>query len=442
MTREEGRVHQTAPDQWITALSDVANGDMTWQYKGWPALSGPLSIDEVGDQGWNIFTDDFLFPVMTLNRGVLHHNVETVSRFCTDHDISIAPHGKTTMSPELTRLQLDTGAWGITAATVNQARIFRAFGIDCILVANQVVDPGAVRWAWRELQAFPEFRFFCLVDSVEGVEAIERALADEPAGRPIEVLVELGMESGRSGNRTTEGAIEVAIDVGESDRLSLAGVEGYEGILHYEGDDFSAVDAFLHRLRELTERLADKAVFDHLSEVIVTAGGSMFPDRVVEILGGDWDIGRPVRTVIRLGGYVTHDSILYAESGPFGNRPPMDGYDRLVPALTLWSYVISRPEPNLVIAGFGKRDVSFDVDLPLPSHVRRGTELATLDRELQVFDLNDQHAYVRIPAEFKLGVGDMLGCGISHPCATFDRWRAMPLVDDDYNVLGAVRTFF
>jgi D-serine dehydratase len=36
----------------------------------------------------------------------------------------------------------------------------------------------------------------------------------------------------------------------------------------------------------------------------------------------------------------------------------------------------------------------------------------------------------------------MLGCGISHPCATFDRWRAMPLVDDDYNVLGAVRTFF
>ena len=34
------------------------------------------------------------------------------------------------------------------------------------------------------------------------------------------------------------------------------------------------------------------------------------------------------------------------------------------------------------------------------------------------------------------------GCGISHPCTAFDRWRAMPVVDDDYNVVGSVRTFF
>ena len=39
-------------------------------------------------------------------------------------------------------------------------------------------------------------------------------------------------------------------------------------------------------------------------------------------------------------------------------------------------------------------------------------------------------------------VGDLSGCGISHPCTTFDKWRWLPTVADDYGVIGAIRTFF
>jgi D-serine dehydratase len=311
-----------------------------------------------------------------------------------------------------------------------------------VLLANQVVDPSALRWVSRELQAFPDFHFTCLIDSIECAELMETVLASLPRGRPVDVLVELGLESGRTGSRTVDEAIRVATRIGRSERLNLVGVEGYEGILHYAGDDFTAVDGFLHRVRDLTERLDSQGAFDHLTEVLVTAGGSMFPDRVVEILGRDWNLNRPVRTIIRAGGYVTHDSILYAESGPFGVRAPMDQYPALIPALHLWSYVLSRPEPGLALAGFGKRDVSFDVDLPIPLYHRRGETTANLNGELEVFGLNDQHAYIRVPPDFDLAVGDIVGCGISHPCASFDRWRAMPLVDDDHNVRGVVRTFF
>jgi D-serine deaminase-like pyridoxal phosphate-dependent protein len=120
----------------------------------------------------------------------------------------------------------------------------------------------------------------------------------------------------------------------------------------------------------------------------------------------------------------------------------MATYPALQPALSLWSYVISRPEPELALLGFGKRDVSFDIDLPVPVLVRRGEAMDPVDGELEVFQLNDQHAYVRVRRGFDVSVGDIVGCGISHPCASFDRWRAIPVVDRNYDVVGAVRTFF
>ncbi len=421
---------------------DVANADLQWQYKGWPLSPGNADLDSIADAGLNLFDDDFMFPVMVISESALAHNIDTVARFCADSGVSLSPHGKTSMSPELSHLQLEAGAWAITASTASQARIFRAFDIPRILIAHQVVDPAAVVWMADELDAHPAVELLCLIDSIEGVDLMEAALAGRPAGRPIGGLVELGMTGGRTGCRTLEGAVAVAERIAASDRVRLVGVEGYEGILHFGGDDFSEVDEFLGRMRDLTEHLAAAGHFDHLDEVVVTAGGSMFPDRVVAILGSDWDIGRPVRPVIRPGGYATHDSKLYLDSGPFGVRPPMDTYAALRPAFTLWSYVVSRPEPDLALMGFGKRDASFDMDLPIPETLRRDGEMHDVEGRLEVFELNDQHGFVRIAPGFDLRVGDVLGCGISHPCTSFDRWRAMPVVDDAHNVVGAVRTFF
>jgi D-serine dehydratase len=39
-------------------------------------------------------------------------------------------------------------------------------------------------------------------------------------------------------------------------------------------------------------------------------------------------------------------------------------------------------------------------------------------------------------------VGDLFAFGISHPCTAFDKWRLVFRVDDDFNVTGAVKTFF
>ena len=53
----------------------------------------------------------------------------------------------------------------------------------------------------------------------------------------------------------------------------------------------------------------------------------------------------------------------------------------------------------------------------------------------------DQHLSLRDPPGI-LSVGDLVGFGISHPCATFDRWRALFRIDSAYRVTGTVTTLF
>jgi D-serine dehydratase len=106
--------------------------------------------------------------------------------------------------------------------------------------------------------------------------------------------------------------------------------------------------------------------------------------------------------------------------------------------------VQSCPEPGLAILTMGKRDASYDIELPIPLYSHRpGPGMpAALPPGCSIVKMNDQHAYLHLPAGCELAVGDLVGCGISHPCTTFDKWPLLLAVDDDYTVRFAVNTFF
>jgi len=146
--------------------------------------------------------------------------------------------------------------------------------------------------------------------------------------------------------------------------------------------------------------------------------------------------------VLRSGCYVTHDHGFYEGVSPFA-QSIADGTAHLRPALELWASVLSRPEPGLAIVGFGKRDAPFDAGLPVPSAVRSrsGGKMRPADM-MSIVRLNDQHAYLELAPHDPLEPGDLLACGVSHPCLAFDKWPLLPSVDDEYNVVEAIRTFF
>lgn len=414
-----------------------------WRWKGFPPTGAEVTVGSIRDQKWNVLRGDLLLPVMVLKESALEHNIDTMARFCREARVSLAPHGKTTMAPQIVQRQLAAGAWAVCAATVGQARVFRAFGAPRVLIANEVVEPAATAWMAREQDDHADVDILSLVDSVEGVSLMTDALAALRPKRPLPVLLEMGVRGGRAGCRTPQQAETLGESVARSPYLRLAGVEGFEGII--DGGDMESVlrsvDEFVDQIRTVTESLAAAGSFQGLDEVVVTAGGSAYFDRVVERLTRPWDLGPPVRVVLRSGCYVTHDDGHYQRLSPFGGRG--EGESRLRPALEVWGVVLSLPEPGLAIVGFGKRDVPYDLDLPIPQAVQtQEGSLRSVDGTLTVVALNDQHAYVTVEPGEEVKVGDMIGCGISHPCTAFDKWPLIPVVDDDYVVIDAVRTFF
>jgi len=423
-------------------LDRILDERIDWRYKSFPA-GPPTTIRDVRKQGWNVLQGDFMHPTMVLKESALRHNIDAMADLCKRHDISLAPHGKTSMSPQLFQMQLEAGAWAVTAATMWQVRVWRAFGAARVILANELVEPASISWLATEMRRDADFDFYCLVDSVLEVHLLDSALAGAGLDRRVGVLLELGLPGGRTGCRTREAAIEVARAVAGSRGLSLAGVEGFEGIVGSSdlGADLHKVDGLLREIRALAEELDGARLFDQATEVLVTAGGSAFLDRVIADLGKPWRLSRPVRTVLRSGCYLTHDAVHYKEVSPFGSRLAETG--PLEEALEVWGAVLSTPEPGLALLGFGKRDVPHDLDLPVPRLVtRKGGQPRPIRPGASIAALNDQHAYLKVPAGDDLAIGDLVGCGISHPCTAFDKWRLLPVVDGDYNVLDAVLTYF
>ena len=413
------------------SVGRILDEPLDWRFKGFPAVDG-VTVGTVADQAWNVLAGDLPLPALVLKEPALVHNLELVSRWCAERGVLHAPHGKTTMAPQLYERQIAAGAWAITVATAGQARVCRAFGVPRVFLANELVEPVALQWVADELAADPAFDFYCLVDSIAGVDVMTAAL--EGTERPVQVLVEFGYAGGRTGCRSVETALEVAAAVGRSRELVLVGVEGYEaGIAHDRSPDaLSALDAVIIRLRNVALALDRGGMLEARERPIISAGGSAFFDRVVDLLDGDW-FGRPIDVVIRPGAYVAHDEGIYRELSPLAGM--------LRPALEIWGAVLSRPEPELALLGFGKRDVPFDAGFPLPHFVYSHGTLRRVD-SLEIFELNDQHAFVRVRPDDPLAVGDFVGCGISHPCTAFDKWRLLPVVNDDYTITEAIATFF
>lgn len=400
----------------------------------------PLQREDV--TGWSIFDGDIPYPIAIMRESALAGNAATMRAFCQRHGVDLAPHGKTTMSPELLRRQLDDGAWAITAATTWQAKQMWEAGIERVLIANEVVAPGEIEWLARARA--DGFDVICYVDSPAGVAILDEVLSGIGASEPFPVLLELGVPGGRAGVRTVADALAVAEAVVASPRLALTGTSGFEGIIQAAGGRtaIELVDEFLDRIVKLTHEIDSRDWFEPSPDVVVSAGGSAFFDRVVDRFAA-LEIDGPLRVVIRSGCYISHDDGSLHRASPMGEIIRTGHADQLIPAIEIWGVVLSRPEPTRAVAGLGKRDASYDGPLPVLKKVRRrGSEVVESVAGENVIRLDDQHAYMDVDASDPLAVGDHVAFGISHPCTTFDKWRVIPIVDDDYRVISLAHTMF
>jgi D-serine deaminase-like pyridoxal phosphate-dependent protein len=390
----------------------------------------------------SLFGPELTMPLLVLKQDALAHNIGAMARYCAEAGVRLAPHGKTTMAPQIVARQIEAGAWGVTAATISQVQVFREFGVERVLLANELTEPAAAGWLAAELAADPGFDCYVYADSLDGVRLLQEGVKSGGAGgaRPLPVLVELGQRGGRTGCRSAEQALAAAAAVTAAPGLRLAGVAGYEGSIGHDREPatLAAVASFCRELRALAGRLPPPQAGQ--DGYLVTAGGSLYFEVVVAELTAPAGRGPAPAVVLRSGAYVTHDHGIYARLTPAA-QPDGSG-PALVPALELWARVLSAPEPGLAIAGAGRRDAPFDQGFPVPLRIRRADGQAGDAAGMRVTALDDQHAYLQVPPGRAVHPGDLVCLGISHPCTAFDKWQLIPVVDEDYRITDIVRTFF
>ena len=388
---------------------------------------GNVTLGDIGGLGWNIVRGDTPLPLLTVDWEALLSNIRRMQTYCDAHGCLFAPHGKTTMAPQVWAEQLGAGAWGITVADVRQ---------------SGWPSPSACRGSSSPTRSPPlaispllppvstgESELFVFVDNARSVRLLAEELG-RAAAPTLEVFVELGLPGGRCGVRTDDDLDDVLAAIGNAGpMLACVGVAGYEGIVDIA--DRPTVDRFVARLIDASKRIGSSTD----ESVLVSAGGSIFFDRVVD---GILDADLPdTRLVLRSGAYVTHDDGMYADKSPF------TGIDAFEAALELWSSVLSRPESGRAVLGLGRRDAPFDAGLPVVRHIVAGGDPPVATGEgYVVAKLNDQHAYLDVPPAAVIQPGDLVGCGVSHPCSAFDRWRTLLMVNGALDVTGALRTYF
>ena len=403
--------------------------------KGWP-----LDSDEGLLTGRRLGRDDLGSPVAVMRANAIDLNATTMADFCAAAGVLLMPHAKTSMSPQLLELQRQHGAVGMTAAVPWQAAQLWEWGIDDVLVANEITDLDSLTALFARRTGGRRLRFY--VDSPEGL-AIASEAAERLDENPANVLIELGYPGGRTGVRDPAAALALAKRVAADPWLDLVGVAGYEGTIGAgrTPESLALVERYVRALGDLAVSCARSGVFARTpaGPPIITAGGSVYFDVVADGLRTAASMtGADI--VLRSGCYLTHDHGVYERDSP----SVQSGWDRqrFLPAIEVWGHVVSRPEPELLFVNAGRRDVSFDAGLPRPVgwFDRNGTRQSS--DGWRVTNLGDQHAFVRVPASARIAPGDLLGLGISHPCTTFDKWQVFHLLDDSDRVLGAITTHF
>ncbi|CNH20048.1 amino acid deaminase [Yersinia pekkanenii] len=392
----------------------------------------------------NILNEDTCLPAVVIKTQALDNNIRWMQQYANQSHVSLAPHGKTTMTPAIFRRQLEGGAWGIGVGTAYQAKVALDAGVSNIIIANQLVGKSNIKLI-SELLKQSSATIYCCVDHQDNAIQLSDFFAAQ--NQKMQVLLELGIPGGRCGCRTEQEAYQLAALIKTLPGLTLSGIEFYEGIIHSNDlpADIAVIETFIQKVITITRRLFNENSFDNTSDVLLTGAGSVWYDIVCRQMQ-QAALPDNFRYIIRPGCYITHDRGVYAEAQQsLRQREPLAcelGGD-LISALELVAYIQSLPEPHLAIVNFGKRDAAFDSGLPQPiAHYRNGQSIPFKSASMRTENLMDQHAMVKYDTDLDLKVGDILIFGTSHPCITFDKWKTLYLVDDNYDVIEEINTFF
>lgn len=331
-------------------------------------------------------------PFLRVDLERLRRNVRGVAEHAAAAGITLRPHVKTHKSLDIARLQLASGAAGITVATVAEAEVFVRGGCTDVFIAYPLWLDQARAARVRDLAEVA--RIAIGVDSVEGAATAGRLLG----GTAVEVVVEVD-----SGHHRTGVAPAAAGEVALAARR--AGLHP-RGAFTFPGHSYSpgAGPAAAAAERDALD-LAARSMRERGLGVDVLSGGST--PSLVAALGTTAVHREGVVREMRPGVYVFGD----AQQWELGIVDPADV------ALTCRATVVSHAGGRLVLDA-GSKVLGAD-RAPYASGFGRLLD----DPDARIVMLSEHHAVVET-ARPLLPLGSQVDVVPNHVCA------AVNLADD------------
>jgi len=165
-------------------------------------------------------------PCLIVDLDLLEENISRMAAYCRSVKCGLRPHVKAHKSPFIAKKQMDSGAMGVCAQTLEEAESMILGGIDHVILTNMIISQNSLD---RFLSLRRNGDIITTVDSIEGIELLEKAAAHR--GLTVDVLVEINVGQNRTGVEPGEPAAKLATALSRTKGLNFKGLMGYEGFL-------------------------------------------------------------------------------------------------------------------------------------------------------------------------------------------------------------------
>lgn len=163
-------------------------------------------------------------PALLIDRERMMKNLQEMSAKARSWNVRFRPHTKTHRMPDLAKLELAEGAFGITVAKIGEAEVMEKCGIQDIFIANEVI--GKIKLE-RLKYLHERIHIRVGIDNAEQANQMEEVFAG--AAKPLEVLMEIEVGEERSGVVTDEQIISLGRVLKNKRNVALKGVFSHEG---------------------------------------------------------------------------------------------------------------------------------------------------------------------------------------------------------------------
>ena len=326
-------------------------------------------------------------PALVVDLDTLEANIGEMATYAAAHGLRLRPHIKTHKIPEIARMQIRSGASGVTVAKLGEAEVMSRAGIDDILIAYPVI--GMKKLA-RLTKLARTVRVAVSTDSLEVAEGISHAARS--AGVRIGILAEFDSGFRRCGVQTPDELTSLARAMQRLPNLEFA------GLMFYPGHVRTGAQEQIPVLRDIDSQLfeAQDKLYRSGIQVATVSGGSTptaLQSHVMKTL-----------TEIRPGTYVYNDM----------NTVRLGTTDLAHCALAIHVSVVSTAVKGRAIIDGGSKTFSSD---PCRSVDGVGYGYCVEHPEVVIEGLSEEHGHLKLADPVApIKIGDRLRIVPNHVC--------------------------